>query len=109
MTHRVLPENVLSGKELAVVRLLADGLLMKQVASRLDISVTAVSMRLRRAADVLGTTTAVQTVVACAQLGLLKPDTRRASRVRRGLAERHSSTCALLRSPSCDCAMDAVG
>lgn len=107
MTQILLPEKVLSDKELAVVRLLADGLQMKQVASRLGISVTAVSMRLRRAADVLGTTTATQTVVTCARLGLLEPDRHRAARVWRALAERHSSTCALLRVPSCDCAGDA--
>jgi DNA-binding CsgD family transcriptional regulator len=104
-----LLENVLSEKELAVVRLLAAGLRTKQVATRLGISMTAVSMRLRRAADVLGTTTAVQTAVACARLGLLSPDTRRAVRVRRGLAERHASTCALLRPPSCDCAAEKAG
>jgi DNA-binding CsgD family transcriptional regulator len=105
VTQTLLPENVLSDKELAVVRLLAEGFRMKQVASRLDISMAAVSMRLRRAAEVLGTATAVQTVVTCARLGLLDPDTHRAARIRRGLADRHSSTCALLRPPECDCAV----
>jgi DNA-binding CsgD family transcriptional regulator len=109
VTQTLLPQTVLSEKELAVVRLLADGLRMKQVANRLEISVAAVSMRLHRAAEVLGTTTAVQTVLVCARLGLLEPDTHRAARVRRELADRHASTCALLRPPSCDCAYGAAG
>lgn len=95
--------RVVSDKELEVVRMLADGLQMKQISARLGISMEAVSMRLRRAADVLGTRTSVQTVVVSLRHGLLGPDTHRATRVRRELADRHSSTCALLRSPTCDC------
>ncbi|MFI7672283.1 LuxR C-terminal-related transcriptional regulator [Actinophytocola sp. NPDC049390] len=103
MTHTLIPQTLLSDKELAVVRLLADGLRTKQIARRLDISMSAVSMRLARAAEILGTTTAIQTVVASVRLGLLEADTHRAARLRREIAERHSSTCALLRTPSCDC------
>lgn len=103
MPHGTLVKNALSDNELTVVRLLAAGLSTKQVASRLGIGAAAVSMRLRRAAGVLGTTTAVQTAVVCARLGLLDPDNHRVTRVRRAIAERHSSACALLRTPVCDC------
>lgn len=108
MSQNLLSGKVLSDKELEVVRLLAAGLQLKQVATRLNIGLSAVSMRLRRAGDLLGTTTAVHTVVTCAQLGLLNPDTRRVARVRRALADRHSSTCALLRPPLCDCVESAT-
>lgn len=92
----------LSSKELEVVRMLADGMQMKQISRRLGISMAGVSMRLRRAGEALGTTTAIQTVVESYRQGLLGPDTR-PSRVRREIADRHASTCALLRNPTCDC------
>ena len=94
----------MSDKELQVVRMLADGMQVKQISTRLGISTEAVSMRLRRAADALGTTTSVQTVVETMRLGLLGPVSYPARRVRREIADRHSSTCALLRNPVCDCA-----
>ena len=103
MTDTLTRKALLSDKELAVVRLLAEGLRPKQIARRLDISMSAVSMRLARAAEILGTTTAVHTVVASVRLGLLESDTHRAARLRREIADRHASTCALLRTPSCDC------
>ena len=103
MTHTLAGRTLLSDKELAVVRLLADGLRTKQVARRLGISMSAVSMRLSRAAQILGTETAIHTVVESVRLGLLEPDTHRAARLRRHIADRHASTCALLRTPSCDC------
>ncbi|MFC4856840.1 response regulator transcription factor [Actinophytocola glycyrrhizae] len=103
MTQTLTRKTLLSDKELAVVRLLADGLRTKQVARRLGISMSAVSMRLSRAAEILGTTTAIHTVVECARLGLLEPDTHRAARLRREIADRHASTCSLLSNPSCDC------
>jgi DNA-binding CsgD family transcriptional regulator len=96
-------KTLLSDEELAVVHLLADGLRNKQVARLLGISMSAVSMRLSRAGEILGTTTAIQTVVESVRLGLLGPDTHHAARLRREIADRHDSTCALLRNPSCDC------
>jgi DNA-binding CsgD family transcriptional regulator len=103
VTQTLSRKTLLSDKELAVVRLLADGMRMKQVARRLGISMSAVSMRLSRAAEILGTETAIHTVVESVRLGLLEPDTHRAARLRREIADRHASTCALLRTPSCDC------
>ena len=103
MTQTLIHKVLLSDKELEVVRLLAGGMRTKQVARRLGITMSAVSMRLSRAAEILGTTTAIHTVVECVRLGLLEPDTHRAARLRREIADRHASTCALLRPPSCDC------
>jgi DNA-binding CsgD family transcriptional regulator len=103
VTQTLIHKALLSDKELEVVRLLADGLRTKQVARRLGISMSAVSMRLSRAAEILGTATAIHTIVECVRLGLLEPDTHRAARLRREIADRHASGCALLRTPSCDC------
>ncbi|MBB4905879.1 LuxR C-terminal-related transcriptional regulator [Actinophytocola algeriensis] len=103
MTQTLARKTLITDKELAVVRLLADGLRTKQIARRLGITMSAVSMRLARAADILGTTTAIHTVVECVRLGLLESHTHRAARLRREIADRHASTCALLRTPSCDC------
>lgn len=89
--------------ELEAIRLLADGLTVTQAAGRLHIGAPAVSQRLHRAALFLGTHTTVHTVLECHRRGLLGPDTRRADRVRAELAARHTSTCALLRTPVCDC------
>lgn len=103
MTQTLAPKSLLTDKELAVVRLLADGLRTKQIARRLDITMSAVSMRLARAAEILGTATAIHTVVECVRLGLLEPHAHRPARLRREIADRHSSTCSLLRTPTCDC------
>jgi DNA-binding CsgD family transcriptional regulator len=103
VTRTFTRKTLLSDEELAVLHLLADGQRNKQIARLLGISMSAVSMRLSRAGEILGTATAIQTVAASIRLGLLESDTHRAARLRREIADRHDSTCALLRTPSCDC------
>jgi DNA-binding CsgD family transcriptional regulator len=99
-------DPVVKPGELDVVRMLANGLTITAIARRLHIATSAVSQRLARAAARLGTTSTVQTVLACERRGLLGGKTKRAMQVRRELADRHSSTCALLAPPVCDCGAD---
>jgi len=103
MTASSTAEHAVTEAELEVIRMLADGLTVSQVATRLNVTPQAVSMRLARAALALDTRTTTQTVVECVRRGLLGPDTHRAAKVRAELAARHTSTCALLTVPVCDC------
>lgn len=93
----------LTPTELEAVALIVDGHTAKQIAARLGIHDSNVSRRLAGAGKKLGTNTTAQTAVEAVRRGLLGPDTQRAHRIRREVAERHASTCALLRSPVCDC------
>lgn len=92
-----------SDKDLDVIRQLVDGRTVRAIARRARITPTAVSMRMHRLAIRLGTDNILQTVLAVDRAGLLGPDTHRAQTVRREVADRHSSTCALLRPQMCDC------
>lgn len=63
----------LLGTMVEALCLLAGGLTPQQAARKLRISSHGVNMRIRRAADRLGTTTAVHTVLEAHKRGLLEP------------------------------------
>lgn len=86
--------------------LLAEGLTYQQMARRLGLSAEGVRSRMKRLLELLRARNGAQAVAIAYQRGLLKHDTQHAIRVRRELAERHASDCALLTPPRCNCRTD---
>lgn len=99
-----MTDAALSEGQLTVVRRVAAGHTVIDIARDLSISEDAVTMRLHRARAVFGVQTTVQLALACQRAGLLERHAQAARKVRREVADRHSSTCALLQTPVCDCA-----
>lgn len=98
----------LNPRELEAIGFIVDGYTVGQIAARLGIHASNVSRRLSNAAAALGCNTYAQAAVEAVRRGLLGPDTQRAHRIRRELADRHTSRCALLRPATCDCQTGAA-
>lgn len=65
------PNEVLTARELDVLRLLAEGLQHEQIGSRLGITAETVRSHARKASDRLGATTRTQAVATALRLGLI--------------------------------------
>ncbi|MEW6166388.1 MAG: helix-turn-helix transcriptional regulator [Pseudomonadota bacterium] len=69
----VLQAAILSDREHAVLRLLADGMTARAIAARLNIRVSTVYTYIRRIYQKLDVTTRPQAVRAAVSLGLVEP------------------------------------
>ncbi|MFL6141603.1 MAG: response regulator transcription factor [Labedaea sp.] len=90
---------------LAVLPLIANGMSNAEIAAQMYLSIDTVKSRVSGLIALLGARDRAHAVTLAFEQGHLrrKGDTHRPLRQRRELADRHASTCALLRPPECDC------
>lgn len=92
-----------AAKLLEVLPLIAEGYTNARIGRVLGITEDTVKCRCRALFDDIGARDRAHAVAIGYQRGLLGPVTHRAQQARRDVADRHSSTCALLTPRVCDC------